>query len=112
MPIEGFDNLTEARREAERSAGGRFVVYEICISFVILTLRRRTRVRFLRAGESGLWQGLPYTALSLVLGWWGVPWGVYHTPLVVWTNLCGGHDVTAQVRGSAHALPPESESSR
>lgn len=92
--------LTAEEREAALAAGGRFVCYEYCISFVILTLRCPTRVRLLREGESAWWQSLPYTLVSLLLGWWGVPWGVICTPLAVFTNLCGGHDVTAQVCGT------------
>jgi hypothetical protein len=99
MRIEGIDNLTAAELEAELAAGGRFVFYEYCISFVVLTLRSPTSIRFLRAGEYGLLRGLPYVLVSLLLGWWGLPWGIIYTPLTIFTNLCGGHDVTAQVSG-------------
>jgi hypothetical protein len=97
MRIDGIDRLTPAELEAELAAGGRFVFFEYCISFVVLTLRCPTSIRFLRAGDLGLLQGLPYVLLSLLLGWWGLPWGVIYTPLTVFSNLCGGHDVTEQV---------------
>src|SRR5947209_215883 len=84
--------------EEELSRGGRLVFYEYCISVVFLTLRRPSRVRLLRAGESGFRKGLPYTLLTLLLGWWGVPWRLLYTPIVLLTNLAGGHDVTADVR--------------
>jgi hypothetical protein len=42
-------------------------------------------------------QGLPYTLISLVLGWWGIPWGLIFTPAAIFTNLCGGKDVTQDV---------------
>jgi hypothetical protein len=99
MRSDGLDNLTPAELEAELAAGGRFVVYEFCISFVILTLRCPTRVRLLRPRDSGVLRGLPYALLSLLLGWWGLPWGIIYTPLTIFTNLCGGHDVTEQVCG-------------
>jgi hypothetical protein len=99
MQIAGLDNVTAAELESELAAGGRFVVYEYCISFVVLTLRCPTSIRYLRPSEYGVVRGLPYVLLSLLLGWWGVPWGVIYTPLTIFTNLCGGHDVTEQVGG-------------
>jgi hypothetical protein len=97
MRIDGIDNLTPEQIETELAAGGRFVFFEYCISFLIITLRCPTSVRFLRANDYGLIAGLPYTVLSLLLGWWGLPWGVIYTPLVLFTNCGGGHDVTDEV---------------
>jgi hypothetical protein len=94
--IEGIDDLGAAELIAEIDRGGRFVFFEYCISLMIFTLRRPTAVTFLRANERGWLRGLPYTLLSLVLGWWGVPWGVIYTPLCLATNLAGGCDVTPQ----------------
>ncbi len=98
MRIYGIEKLTAAELEAALAAGGRFVLFEYCISLVLVTLRRSSGVYFMRRGESGLLRGVPYTALSLLLGWWGVPWGLVYTPLVVLSNLSGGRDVTAEVR--------------
>jgi hypothetical protein len=95
MTIAGIHNLTPLQIEEELSRGGRLVFYEYCISLVFLTLRRPSRVRLLRAGQSGVLRGLPYTLLTLLLGWWGIPWGVLYTPIVLLTNLTGGQDVTA-----------------
>lgn len=77
--------------------GGRVVFYEWCISCIIFTLRRPSGLILLRFREYGLVRGLPYTLLSLLLGWWGLPWGFVYTPLVLLTNLCGGCDVTTHV---------------
>jgi hypothetical protein len=88
--------------EAQLAAGDRLVVFEYCISLIVVTLRRPSRVYLIRAGKSGLLPGVPYTILSLLLGWWGIPWGLIYTPLVVVTNLSGGCDVTAEVRSRLH----------
>src|SRR5260370_34745226 len=98
MRIDGITELGLAEFEAHLAAGGRFAFFEYCISLVVVTLRRRSEVYFLRPGTRGLLRGLPYTVLSLFLGWWGVPWGLIYTPLVVLTNLSGGCDITAEVR--------------
>jgi hypothetical protein len=98
MRIHGIENLTLSELEAALAAGGRFVFFEYCISLIVVTLRRRSDAYFLRAGQKGLFRGLPYAMLSLLLGWWGIPWGFIYTPLVVLTNLSGGCDITADVR--------------
>jgi hypothetical protein len=97
MWIEGADNRTPAEVAHDLAAGGRLVFYEYCISLVVITLRRPSGLHLLRPGESGVVRGLPYTLVSLLLGWWGLPWGVIYTPLVLLTNLGGGRDVTAEV---------------
>ncbi|HJT79024.1 MAG TPA: hypothetical protein VJ739_17645 [Gemmataceae bacterium] len=98
MRIRGADNLTPAQLAAELAAGGRLVFFEYCISFVLLTLRCPTGLVLLRPGESGVVRGLPYTLLSLLFGWWGIPMGIIYTPLTLVTNLSGGCDVTDEVR--------------
>jgi hypothetical protein len=97
MQIHGTAGLTTDAIERELKAGGRFVVFEYCISAVVATARRSTDPYFLRAGELGLARGLPFSLLSLLVGWWGIPWGVIYTPLVLLTNLSGGRDVTGEI---------------
>jgi hypothetical protein len=98
MRIHGIDRLTPKELDAALLAGGRFVRYEYCISLLVATKRPLSEVFFLRPGELGLLRGLPYTLLSLLLGWWGIPWGIVYTPLVIITNCAGGHDITPEVR--------------
>ncbi len=57
-------------------AGERAVVFEYCISCLALTLWRTSRVHVLRPGQWAWLRGLPYILVTLLLGWWGVPWGV------------------------------------
>jgi hypothetical protein len=98
MRILGIDGLTPEEIEKQLAAGGRFVFYEYCISLIVVTFRRPSDVYFLRPGARGWTRGLGYTMLSLLLGWWGVPWGFIYTPLTMLTNLSGGCDITAEVR--------------
>ena len=97
MRIHGIDGLTPAELDRELAAGGRFVFFEYCISLIALTLRRPSDIFFLRPYQYGIVRGLPYSLISLFLGWWGVPWGLIYTPLTLYTNLSGGRDVTAEV---------------
>lgn len=105
-PIRGTEGLSRAAIEQAVQAGGRFVFYEYCISLGIVTLRRPSAVYFRRRGR-GVLRGLPYTLLSALLGWWGVPWGLVYTPLVLFTNLSGGCDVTAAVLAQLAQTAPQ-----
>ncbi len=90
--------------------GAKFVVFGYCMSFLIITLRRSSDVQFVREGESPLVKGLPYTLLSLFIGWWGFPWGLIYTPVVIIQNLSGGKDVTAAVMDSlAPGMPQRAQ---
>ena len=110
--IRGLENVSAEEARAHLAAGGRFVRYEYCISLVILTKRPLSDPVSLRPGELGLLRGLPYTALSLLLGWWGIPWGIIYTPLAIVTNCSGGHDITPEVRlALAEASPHRSPNS-
>ena len=50
--------------------------------------------------SDGELQGLPFTLLSLLLGWWGIPWGPIYTIQSLWVNLKGGRDVTQEIMPS------------
>jgi len=112
VEIRGVKGLSRADLERELAAGGRFVFYEYCISLIVVTLRRPSAVHFLRGGSRGVLRGLPYVLLSLLLGWWGVPWGIIYTPLALVTDLTGGCDVTAQMRSSLLQQPAEGSTGR
>lgn len=97
MKVAGIDGLTVHQIRDEVRRGGRFVVYGWCVSFVVLTLKRSSDITFVRAGESRVVAGLGWTLLTFFLGWWGLPWGLISTPMVLVQNLGGGTDVTADV---------------
>jgi hypothetical protein len=96
--IPGLHGLIRADLERALAAGQCFVFYEYCISLIVVTLRRPSALHVLPVGSRGILRGVPYVLVSLLLGWWGVPWGIVYTPLSLITNLTGGCDVTAQVR--------------
>jgi len=86
--------------QMELKQGAKFVVYQYCISLVVITFRRSSSIYFIRSEENAIVRGLPYTFLALVLGWWGIPWGPIYTIGSVWTNFSGGKDVTQEVLAS------------
>lgn len=103
MKIVGTDGLDAqtVRQEVER--GARFVLYTYCISLVVVTLKRPSNVYFIRPGQSRTIKGLPFALISLLLGWWGFPWGPIYTVQCLVNDLLGGKDVTDAVLAS---LPP------
>jgi hypothetical protein len=101
LPPSVIQVIPDLRENADDS--GRWVVFEYCISLVAVTLRRPSRPFCVKPGQWAWVRGLPYTGISLLLGWWGLPWGVIYTPVTIYTNLCGGCDITAQVRAAACA---------
>ena len=101
--IRGIEGMKQGELEFEVQRGGKFVLFQYCISVIILTFRRGSDVYFLRAGENAVVKGLPFTLLSLVAGWWGIPWGPIYTIQCISNNSCGGKDVTQAIINSLRA---------
>lgn len=102
--IVGLEDIKSGGElQAEIAQGAKFVMYQFCISIVIMTFKRSSNIFFISHDQSAVVKGLPYTLLSLVLGWWGIPWGPIYTIQSVWVNFQGGKDVTREVLASMSA---------
>jgi hypothetical protein len=97
MQIKNANGLTLQEVKNEIHNGGKFVTFEYTVSILVMTFKRPTDVYLLRAGESHWGKSLPFTILSLLIGWWGFPWGLIYTPMSLFTNLSGGNDVTVEI---------------
>jgi len=97
MKIKNIDGLsaTELRQAVEE--GGRFVYFACTISLVIITLRDTSGVYLIRSGESSVRKSFLFTFISLMIGWWGIPFGPKYTMEALRTNCRGGKDVTNEV---------------
>ena len=109
MDIIGLEGLSEDQIQFELSRGARFVVFQYFISIIILTFKRSSDIYFVKADEGTLGKGITHTVISLLLGWWGIPWGPIYTIQSLITNLRGGRDVTQAI---LQALQKETESSK
>jgi hypothetical protein len=103
MKIIGAEGLTNAQIQEELQRGARFVIYQYCISVIVMTFKRSSNIYFIRAGHRSMTHGLGCSAVSVLLGWWGIPWGPIWTIQSLWVNFNGGRDVTSQVVASAAA---------
>ncbi len=100
MKINRVEGMSIADVEAEVARGGKFVLFQYCVSILVMTFKRGSAVYFVRAGEGTFGVSIGYTLVSLLLGWWGLPWGPIYTLAAVFTNLGGGKDVTQEIMAS------------
>ncbi len=97
MKINGVEGMSVSDVQSEVARGGKFVIFQYCISILVMTFRRGSDIYFIKAGESTFGASIGYTLVSLLLGWWGIPWGPIYTIGSVFTNLGGGKDVTQEI---------------
>lgn len=96
MKVKNIDHLTKQELAQQIDQGGRFVMYQYTVSIIIMTFRQPTSIHFVAPGEKAVVKGLGYTLLTLLLGWWGIPWGPIYTIGSLVHNLGGGVDVTKE----------------
>ena len=97
VPSSQLEALSPVEIRDLVSRGYRFVRFERCASFLLATIRNESRVYLTENWQDRFLRSLGYSLLSLLLGPWGVPWGVLLTAQSLWTNLTGGIDVTQEV---------------
>jgi hypothetical protein len=100
MEIKGIEGMDGAQLSEALQQGGKFVIYQYCISIIFMTFRRPSAIYFIPPGQGSIGKGTGFTLLSLLLGWWGIPWGPIYTIGSVFNNLRGGKDVTDDVVAS------------
>jgi hypothetical protein len=94
----------QLRFEIQR--GAKLVRYQYCVSLLVITFRRSSEVYFIPAGESAIGKGLPWTLITLVAGWWGIPWGPIFSIQSLITNFKGGKDLTAEIGAAMSRTSP------
>jgi hypothetical protein len=97
MKIQNVNGFSAEQLQREAEKGARFVHYAYSISLIVTTINRETGVYMVRATESPVKQSLPFTILTVLFGWWAIPFGPKHALASIRTNLKGGKDVTDEV---------------
>lgn len=92
--IKNLGDLSLEEIQDELLSGARFLVFEYCISLILVTFKRRSSIYFVRAGESPWRKSIGFTLITILLGWWGIPWGPIYTVKALYINLRGGLDIT------------------
>jgi len=114
MKIKNIEGLSAYDLQKEAQKGARFIYYAFTISLIVVTLKRTSGVYMVRDGEHASAKGLPYTILSVLFGWWGIPFGPKYTLQSIRTNINGGKDVTDEVMATVagHILFRETEAEK
>lgn len=109
IPLAGTRPLFSEEVRTRVAAGARLVRFEFCFSLLLFTIRRQSAIYLTESWQERYLRGLGYSILALLLGPWGVPWGLVWTPWAVWVNLTGGVDETdaflAELNDPGHQLP-------
>lgn len=95
--IKGIDGLTYDEIYREIDNGGKFVCFPFTISILVMTFKRHSNIHFIKAGDSTFTKSIPFTLITLGLGWWGIPWGPIYSIGSLFSNLTGGKDMTKEV---------------
>lgn len=80
------------RQPATRSSYVVHVSYRYAISFIFVTIYRRSAPHRIDGINRFLFPAF-YSLITLLLGWWGIPWGPIRTIQALWINLRGGEMV-------------------
>ena len=115
---QAFDEWLAKNAQAIEQGGARYrgvlittatvlTRYQAALSFLIVTFKIPTRPYIVGRDSTGT-IALVCTAISLLFGWWGLPWGPIYTIQVASRNLRGGiqHTVADQLRPIS-ALPAD-----
>jgi hypothetical protein len=105
--IVGAEGLTVGEVFREVGEGARFVVYQFCVSVFVMSFRNSSAIHFVREGERYWGPMLTMSGISLVAGWWGIPWGPIWTVTALANNLSGGKDITEEVMQALSAYPED-----
>jgi hypothetical protein len=114
MRIKNIDGLSADTLENEVKNGAKFIYFAYTVSLIVVTFRRTSGVYLLRIGDNAIIKGIPFTILSFLFGWWGIPFGPKYTFQSIRTNFKGGKDVTDEVMATiaGHKLFRETEAQR
>ena len=95
--IKNIKGLSVDDINRELSNGAKFVVFQYCFSIIVMTFKRGSDIYFIKAKESTVKHSIGFTLITLLFGWWGIPWGPIYSIGVLYSNLTGGKDITQDV---------------
>lgn len=91
--IKNVDDLNDLEILSRLDAGARLVEYTYVISAIVKTFSLSSPIFLIKSGErkaSGTWI---YSAITMVMGWWGIPSGPSQSIKALKLNKAGGKQV-------------------
>jgi hypothetical protein len=61
-------HLPNEQVNEEIDRGGRFVMYQYCISILVMTFKRGSNIYFVKAGDGSIGRELGFSLLTFLLG--------------------------------------------
>ena len=79
--------------------GGRFIVFQYCISFLVISHKKFSPAIYLPPHSQSQFEqyNVKYNRYSKLMGWWAVPAGIGNTISCISFNKNGGLDVTEDI---------------
>jgi hypothetical protein len=71
----------------------KFIRYEAVVSFSFFSSQRQSRY-LIEGNHLTFIHRLMFTLITLLFGWWSIPFGPFITITALWRNLRGGHRYT------------------
>src|SRR5436309_15848476 len=93
VKIIGVENVSPEQLKAELAAGARFVIYQYCISVLVMSFTRVSDIYFMRPEDNAFTKGLPFSLISLVLGLRAISWVPIWTISTIVSHLGRRSDV-------------------
>lgn len=89
--------LSRQQLRAALERGDRCVRFRYVLSFVFVTCDYESTVHLMPATSDGTWRGLPYCLITMLFGWWGLPYGPIQSVAAIRSWMDGGEDVTDEI---------------
>lgn len=97
MIVKNFGSYHLEDYERVIREGGRFMYYPYCLSGVIYSSISFTDVYLVRTRKERILKAIWYGMISILFGWWAIPWGPIYTFQCLFVIFQGGYDVTGEV---------------
>ena len=96
MIINNIQGMSIDDINRELDDGGRFVVFQYFMSFIVFTYQGASDIYFFKKGESTRKHSLGYNLITLFLGWWSLE-GLVKSPMILRSNFRGGKEVSLDI---------------
>lgn len=96
MKLKELSSLSTEEINQYLAEGARFVRFSYVISIIVMTFKRESPIYFLSKDVNARKAGWPYTLITSLFGWWGIPYGLIYTIKALSLNS-EGRDVTEEV---------------
>lgn len=93
--IEGNTTLDELKTQIEN--GSRFILFPYCVSIFAFTFRKFSPAFLIKKDEDTSKHIRKFNLYTILLGWWGFPWGPIYSVKALHASKKGGLDVTDDI---------------